>query len=257
MVVSKSVAVSYRSLQAIADLRAVAGSASRETLNRLVAGLNGRVSATDLDRLIGAAGCRLSDRIAEAAHPALLLAATLPDDDYEAFRVSTAILLADRLQQGAGDDDLFWHWDAFQAHYRTLPDADRAAVLQGYRQLQVDGLIALFDPPEGDWVTTETGQRVHMQLQPLLRLPIDEFAARIAGLCAAALDASDAVGRSAVAWGACADRILALPDDERAPLVRAIRHIYESAPEWQPHDGVLFDPSENLPAMIPALPLPR
>lgn len=253
MSVSKSVAVCYRSLQAIHDLRVVAGHASERTLARLAAGLDGRASASDLRRLTGEVGCRLAPGLAAIAYPALLLAATLPNDDFEAFRASTAILIADRLQHGAGEDDLFWHWDAFQAHYRTLPDRDRAAILQGFMRLQADGRIMLHDPPSGDWIATETRSSVRRAIRPILDTPNHELAGLVARLVSQALDDPLAAPACAAAWEDHAVDICRLDPDVRTSLVRGIRHVYETRPSWQPFNGTGFDPSAKMPTMIPAL----
>ncbi len=249
---SSGVAVSYRSLQAIHDLRCLAASASERTLDRLAAGTSNAVTGHDLRRLIDE-GCRLSEAMAGAVHSALLLAATLPDDDFDGFRVSTAILIADRLQGGAGENDLYWHWDAFQAHYRTLSDRDRAAVLQGFRQLHEDGWVALFDPPEGNWIATETAPTVRTILQTLLSGTESDLARRIAGLCIEALDSRDGVAELALAWTEESDAILRLDPKLCGPLIRGIRHVYEARSEWQAYPGRSFDPSADLPIMIPSL----
>lgn len=212
------------------------------------------MTASDLRHVIDVDGCRLTKPMAEAVHSTLLLAATLPDDDYDAFRASTAFLIADRLQNGAGDDDLFWHWDAFQAHYRTLPGQDRAAVLQGYRQLQDDGRIALYDPPEGDWVATETTATVRRELEPIAHDEVSNPASQLAGLVLDALDGGDALTASALAWTNEAQVILALERHFRSPLIRGLRHIYESRSDWLAYPGRLFNPSETLPLMIPVIP---
>ena len=120
-------AVDYRTFQAIHDLRWLAAGASPATLNRLSSGIPRDAAGLDPLQLVLAGGCRLTDELAQAAHQALVLAATLPEDDPDAFEAATAILLADRLQRGAGSDDLFWHWDAFQRHYDMMIAPKRAA----------------------------------------------------------------------------------------------------------------------------------
>jgi hypothetical protein len=90
-------------------------------------------------------GCRLSPGGTLPLHESLLLAATMPDDDFEAFVLATMILLADRLQGGAGTDDLFWHWDAFAEHYLTAAPPQRAAIILGFHGLVGAGLLPAAD----------------------------------------------------------------------------------------------------------------
>jgi hypothetical protein len=89
--------------------------------------------------------CRLTPEATLPLHETLLLAASMPDDDFEAFIVATMILLADRLQGGAGPDDLFWHWDAFAEHYLTAAPVPRAALILGFHGLADAKLLPASD----------------------------------------------------------------------------------------------------------------
>ena len=141
-------AVGFRSLQSIHDLRHVAAFANRTVRQRIAAGVSPSALSTlrspvVVDQLFDVDGCRLGSGETPALHKALLLTATLPGEDFEAFLTATAILLADRLQNGAGDDDLYWHWDAFQESYADAPDTVRAAIAQGYLASEADGRVVL------------------------------------------------------------------------------------------------------------------
>ena len=142
---------------------------------------------------------------------------------------------------GAGQDDLFWHWDAFQAHYRTLADTDRAAVLQGFRQLQADGRIALFDPPEGDWITTQSTADVLARLDALPPSDPGDLGNRAAEVCTAALQGGSGVAASAVFWAQNNEPILSLPAPQGDPILAALRHIYEKHDTWDPFPGRVFE----------------
>ena len=82
-------------------------------------------------------------------HAELMMVASMPDQDHPSFMTATAILLADRLQKGAGEDDLYWNWDAFQDRYREAPSPVRAALMNGFRCAHAMRLVKLDQPPQG------------------------------------------------------------------------------------------------------------
>lgn len=147
MTQAPSPSVPWRTLQAIRDLRSVAEAASRATIGRIAAVIppagDQRRAEETLRGLIRRGRARIVTDAEVAMHPHLLLAATLPDDDVDAFAAATATLLADRLQRGRGEDDLYWHWDAFRPHYRLLEPPVRAAIFQGYAHAHRAGLVTL------------------------------------------------------------------------------------------------------------------
>jgi len=77
----------------------------------------------------------------------LLFGAATPDDDFNAFVGNTALLIADRLQLGQCEDDLYWNWDAFRDHYKLADPPVRAALMNGFRTMHVSGLVNLDSPP--------------------------------------------------------------------------------------------------------------
>lgn len=141
-----SFAVGFRPLQASHDLVHLAKEAPSATLRRIAAGVPTADMAQDdarraLFALVHEDRCRLVAGRTLALHETLLLAATLPDEDFEAFALATMILLADRLQGGAGPDDLYWHWDALAEHYLTAAPVERAAIVRGFHGLVEAGLL--------------------------------------------------------------------------------------------------------------------
>ncbi len=91
------------------------------------------------------AGCVIPGSTDSRVYTQLLLSAALPEDDYPAFIAATIILLTDRLNFGAGKDDLYWNWEAFQDHYRLADPPVRAAVLNGFRMAHLMGRVSLGD----------------------------------------------------------------------------------------------------------------
>jgi hypothetical protein len=145
-----SFAIGFRPLQASQDLAHLARLAPRSALQRVAAGVPTADMAPGAAQraifaLVHEDGCRLSPGTTLPLHETLLLAATLPDEDFEAFVLATMILLADRLQGGAGPDDLFWHWDAFAEHYLTAAPVQRAALILGFHGLAEAGLLSSAD----------------------------------------------------------------------------------------------------------------
>lgn len=237
-----------RTLQATHDLRCVARSAGPETLFKLAEGANNATKHDDLARLIQKDGCRVGDPATEALLPSLTLAATLPDDDFEAFTVATSVLLADRLQHGLGTDDMFWHWDAFQEHYLSAAPHVRAALLQGYWHAHDQGLVELMDPPGTDARATDTPATIEKYLAAACEGPL----APQADVIARALSARTLPDRT---WE---DAGLPLLVGDPAPeaILRCLRHLYETRSDLDIHPGETFDSADDLPLLIPYLPRP-
>jgi hypothetical protein len=227
----------------------VAEGASRSTLGRIASVLPSSEDQRRLEEvlrgLVLRGRCRIVTDAEAAIHPRLLLAATLPDDDVDAFATATAILLADRLQRGGGEDDLYWHWDAFRPHYRLLEAPARAAVFQGYGQAHRAGLVTLdVLPGPADLVT-----RAPMDVRAILGGMGQGAPAEIVR---AALEPGGDPARAAELWRAQGPALLR--DPAARPLLSAIRHLYERDYRWRPFADRLFDPAADGP-VAPLLPL--
>jgi hypothetical protein len=215
---------------------------------RLAEGANSASKHDDLTRLIEKDGCRIGDPATQALLPSLTLAATLPDDDFEAFQVATALLLADRLQAGGGTDDMFWHWDAFQEHYLTAQPQVRAAILQGYAHANDLRLVSLVDPPEISTRTTDTKPAIEEYLASACEGPLARYADGIA----MALWGDQVLDETWTIY--CLPLLEARTTPET--LLRCLRYLYESRPDFAIHPGETFDPSADDPLLIPYLPRP-
>lgn len=241
-------------LQAIRDLRSVAGSVSRGTIARIAAVIppDGPASVAEatLRTLIVRGRCRITTDAEMALHAHLLLAATLPDDDVDAFAAATAVLLADRLQRGRGEDDLYWHWDAFQPHYRLLEPHVRAAIFQGYAHAHRSGLVTLDAlPGPADLVT-----RAPMDVRALLA---GGGEGRRTVMLRAAVEPGGEDAPAAELWESEGARLRR--DPSAAPLLAALRHLYERSPRWRPFGDRLFDPADPIVPFLPQdrTPLPQ
>ena len=243
---SPSPPVPWRVLQAIRDLRNVAEGASRATLARIASVIppsgDQRQAEETLRGLILRGRSRITTDAEAALHPHLLLAATLPDDDVDAFAVATAALLADRLQRGRGGDDLFWHWDAFRPHYRLLEPPTRAAIFQGYAHAHRSGLVTLDAlPGPADLVT-----RAPMDVRALLDGAGEgEATATLREALSPGGDAAPA----ARLWERRGARLRL--DPAAAPALSAFRHLYERSPGWRPFGERSFDPAAPAAPLLP------
>ena len=237
-------------LQAIRDLRTVAEGASLATIGRIVSVIppagDPRRAEETLRGLIRRGRCRVTTDAELVLHPHLLLAATLPDDDVDAFACATSVLLADRLQRGRGEDDLFWHWDAFRPHYRLLEAPVRAAIFQGYAHAHRAGLVTLdLLPGPADLVT-----RAPMDVRAVLE---GAGEGEVADALRVALGPDRDDAAAARLWERQGARMRL--DPAAAPLLVAMRHLYERDPRWRPFDGRAFDPAADPAA--PTLPIDR
>lgn len=137
--------------QAVSDLRAYLRESGRPVRARLASSMreNGRPGSrlARLDQVIDAQGARFVMPADEDVHEVCRLAAALPSDDYPAFTFSTALLLADRLQENGGQDDLYWNWDSFCAEYALADPSVRSALMNGFRFGALAGRVQIDDPP--------------------------------------------------------------------------------------------------------------
>ena len=139
----------FRKRQAIGDLRAYVRAASDITWLRVAAGLpasSAEPAARAYHRITEGQGCRFRFPRDRDSHVAILLAAALPEDDFPAFLLSTAILLADLLQDSESPDNLFWNWEAFHQQYALADPPVRAALHCGFRAASQAGILSP-DPP--------------------------------------------------------------------------------------------------------------
>lgn len=155
---------SYQTLQVLSDLRSVA----EKGFGSLAVRMRPEREAC-LRRVILEQKSRLSPDDASELHADLLLIAALPDKGFDAFLAATAVLLADRLQEGAGDDDLYWNWDAFHGRYRTAAAPVRAALMNGFRWAHATRKVTLEAPPSGSDLNTHDEAELIGRLQSIAR----------------------------------------------------------------------------------------
>lgn len=242
-----------------------------------------------LESMIAGSG-RIPDDYAEELHPCLLLTAALPQEDGPAFEAATALLLLDRLQGGAGPDDLFWHWDSFVDHYRSADPPVRAALMQGYAYCERLGLVELPDPPQNQDLCTQSRDDVEAGLLELARslsppdiesvsradsgwnarrharalvealtersgrFPAGEpwfpaevvqltamnpqapgFLQCMALICLNALPTGDETDNISYHWTRFASHAVNCDRPERAPIIAAVRYLFESTADWEPY----------------------
>jgi hypothetical protein len=174
-----SVAVGFRALQAIHDLVGLVAAAPEATLRRLAAGVPTADMSPDdaypaIMRLVHDDRCHFTIDRTLPLHETLLLAATMPDDDFDGFTVATMILLANSLQGGPGPEDLYWHWDAFAEQYLLADPHRSAALILGFHAMVATGRL-----PES-----------HVHLAPVSGVDIGRVLADLRAIAAHAGDAT-------------------------------------------------------------------
>ncbi len=170
----------FRTRQSVSDLLEVVHQ-HRDAVNRLGA------TGSDRSEIAGIAlnGCVIPSSQSRA-YSAILHAAAMPDEDFNGFVVATAMLIADRLQHGGSEDDLYWNYDAFQDHYRLADPPARAALMNGFRTGHQQGLIHLPKVPDPDVCLTRMERDVVEILaadkaDPLLEAVRSNVSAKVAG----------------------------------------------------------------------------
>lgn len=179
---SISAADVFRTRQAVRDLKGFILSATDATIDRLAAGIpassmKAERRTNEMRRWIEESDFRFSFPEDEPVYTAVLLAAALPDDDYPAFTIATALLLVDALQDGDGSDDLYWNWVTFAPQYRMADAPVRAALMNGFRALHKTGRANLgTGPSDRDCMT-----RTQSELLRILKSDDDDLTDLIAG----------------------------------------------------------------------------
>jgi hypothetical protein len=214
----------FARFQAVSDLRRIAATAPLSHFETMVARIPGMPPAQGLAGLAAAGGRLDSDSL--AYHPALVLAATLPGEDMTGFVAATALLLADRLQDGAGQDDLYWHYDAHAQTYRALPPDVRSAILVGFALLHDMGRVTLHAPPAPRDRAARPGGLVRAALTAAPAEAARAFKAALAGDA----PAGDALAETEGMWREAGREMAALP-----ALSGAARHLYATRAEWDPY----------------------
>jgi hypothetical protein len=219
MVSSRSPLPRFGRLQSLVDLRALAQRGGAPTLDR-ISGLLPGLPPPGVLKAAAAEG-RLSERAAEF-QDALALAATLPEQDRDAFVAATALLLADRLQDGAGRDDLYWHHDAHAEAYRGLDAADRAAIFTAFTLLHRSGRVTLPAPPTTQDRATRTETAVRAALEAEGSLAPARMLAEV--LETGRMEEAEAL------WRAAAKKL-----SRRASLRDAVRHLHQTRSGFDPY----------------------
>ena len=136
-------------LQVLSDLQSAAVAGCPELASQISPRLR-----DDLKRVVFEQECKMSQADVQMLHAELMMVASMPDQNHPAFMTATIVLLADRLHYGAGEDDLFWNWDAFKDRFREAPSPVRAALMNGFRRADRLGLVTLDKLPKGQDLRT-------------------------------------------------------------------------------------------------------
>ena len=172
-----TVPLSFKIMQVLSDLQSAAATG--------FSGLAARISPklkSNLRRVIFEQECKMTSADVKALHAELMMVASMPDQDHPSFMTATVILLADRLQYGAGEDDLYWNWDAFQDRYREAPSPVRAALMNGFRCAHAMRRVKLDTPPSGTDLRTYDEEDLVRLLRIIARSMTDEMRSDVCAL---------------------------------------------------------------------------
>lgn len=164
-------------MQVVSDLHSAAATGFSELAAHLSPGLK-----SNLRRLIFDQECKMTPDDEATLHAELLMVASMPDQSHPAFMTATIVLLSDRLQYGAGEDDLFWNWDAFQERYREAPSPVRAALMNGFRCAHRLGRVRLDHVPSGIDLRTYDENDLRRLLKIIARSMTEDMRLRVAAL---------------------------------------------------------------------------
>ena len=215
--------IPFRTLQARADLRHVAGSAPETVFGRMAGAVahaptHSRELARRLLWLARGKAPLAALGADERAFAALLLASSLPMDDFEAFVSATAVLLLYRLEHGEAQDDLLWSRSVLFSHVRLAPAPVRAALMCALREARRLGRVDLGGDPLPEDCLTRPKARV-------LRLLRDrsEGLSPIAGAIRSDLGPREA----GALWDDWSGRIASFGPADRAAALAGFRYLYE------------------------------
>lgn len=169
-----TLSLSFPAVQSLSDLRSLAAKGFSELAQRLDPSLKAL-----LRRVIFDQKCRMNLGDAQLLHGDLLLVASTPEQGFESFVTATAILLSDRLQSGAGEDDLYWTFDAFQDHYREASSPIRAALMNGFRAAHEMRKVNLGAAPRGHDLLTYDADDLLRLLKRIARSMAPEVRDRV------------------------------------------------------------------------------
>ena len=163
----------FRTRQAVADLLEVVR-LHRNAVSRIGAS---NADAAVLDAIVQNGGIFPDEK--PRCYASILLSAATPDEDFNGFIASTALLLSDRLQGGSGRDDLFWNYEAFKDHYLLADAPVRAALMNGFRTGRQTGRCMLSEEPPSAACFTRPAQDVVQILRSEKSEDLIEFVAKV------------------------------------------------------------------------------
>ena len=123
--------MSFPVLQVTADLRSIASTGFGELAALMKPGLK-----PVLRKIIFDQRCIMRPADAKLIHADLMAFAASPGRGTGPFMTATALLIADRLQGGAGTDDLSANWKRLREKYLEGPSPVRATLMNGFWRLQ-------------------------------------------------------------------------------------------------------------------------
>lgn len=169
-----SLPMTFTKMQVLSDLQSAAAAGCAVLISHLSPSLE-----PSLRRLVFEQECKMTPQDVEELHAELMMVASMPDQDHGSFMTASIILMSDRLQYGAGEDDLFWNWDAFQDRYREAPSPTRAALMNGFRCAHALERVKLDQIPTGIDLRTYDEADLRRLLKIIARSMTEDLRAQV------------------------------------------------------------------------------
>lgn len=241
---SMSFADSFRTLQAIRDLRVLVASAPVEAQARIAAGIpHGWLAPDKAQAALSAltAGTALAPAVHSEVMPAIQKAAALPHDDFPTFVFATALLLEDVLKNATPASEIEHHWATFRGHYRASQSVDRAAIAQAIRRISLIQDAPISMPQSLADRTTASAAALKPLLEAKLSRRLTPSAETepdaVAALLIKALGSPRAAQEAADLWQREGTVFtVSMPD----VILAGFRHVYEAWDGFSPGGGPMI-----------------
>ena len=227
-----SIADSFRTRQAVRDLRKLLALAPAETRVRIAAEIPRSWIAADQARSAVqalTAGDTLAPDLRTETIPAVQKAAALPQDDFPTFICATCMLLCDVLEGATPATEIEHHWAMFRGHYRVAQAIRRISLMQD---------VPISMPQSLADRTTASAAALKpllMARMPRGLAPPDEIEpGGVAAILVGALTSAGAVEDAARLWDQRGDLFLeTMPD----VIIAGFRYLYEAWDGFSPMSG--------------------
>ncbi len=241
---SMSFADSFRTLQAVRDLRILAALAPVEARARIAAGIPTASIAPDMAQMALEAltqGNGLAPDVRDETIKSVQTQAALPNEDYPTFLLASFLLLIEVLSGRTPYLEIEHHWPTFREHYRAAAAVERAAIGQAFRRISTTQEIEIPRPEIRADRTTASAAALNQLLEPRVGRALAPLApthpSSVASVLIDAMSDPAAVKLAADLWAENGTRFSnSMPEE----IIAGFRHIYEAWDGFAPNGAPLI-----------------